>query len=101
MAQGPWNFNNSADGWIAFNTASTITTGASAVQWTIKASPNAGKWNQMRLNSPGIQYTGSNKYLAITLKNETTNNYMVVGIVDSAGTDTHTSETTRVSLILR
>ena len=88
MAQGPWNFNNSADGWIAFNTASTITTGASAVQWTIKASPNAGKWNQMRLNSPGIQYTGSNKYLAITLKNETTNNYMVVGIVDSVGTDT-------------
>ena len=82
MAQGPWNFNGSADGWVKFNNASTLTAGDSAVDWNV-----TGQWNQMRLSNPGISYDGSNKYLAITLKNTTTNNYMVVGIQDNVGTN--------------
>ena len=62
FAQGPWNFNGTADGWTATN--STATAGASALDWDITA-----QWNKLTIPSPGVDTTSSGSIIAVTLKN--------------------------------
>ena len=93
FAQGPWNFNGTADGWTATN--STATAGASALDWDITA-----QWNKLTITSPGVDTTSSGSIIAVTLKNTTTNANLIVGVKNSgqwsyirtAGVPTEASE---------
>ena len=85
LAQGPWNFNGSQDGWVVAN--STVTTSATALEWNVK--PGTSNWNKLTLTDPGLDPSTQGAIVAVTLKNDTANTNLVVGI-KQAGTYAYT-----------
>ena len=73
LSQGPWNFQNSNEGWVGKN--STFTTGAEYSTWTLNG---ASRWNRIRI-ATDIDTSSTGQYLAVTLKNETGNTHFAVG----------------------
>jgi hypothetical protein len=78
LAQGPWNFQDSNESWTAKN--SSVTAGSEFSTWTLAGS---GRYNRLSLIAD-IDSSLATNYLAITIQNETENDYIQLGLTTAA-----------------